>query len=289
MPALSPVEADDPGQQRKPVHNSNGLLSINMDYFNLSAATGGDFYFWAPGEFSASAGLAISSSVQEPIDLIYCPADHSFSRTIKIPVDAAVTRVRIFAGARMLDKLNVFRPGGYSIAEETSGAEVKTFRYMRIIDLKDPEPGMWQAQFSGMGTYSILVRCSSNKNTSGQQDIKGIQLMDFAFVEFRGLPGHQDFSELPAPPRHGTMQRCRTTLSGNIKTPTIDLMSADGTVLSRVKLEEVPDIMPDEFIGTCIVPNQPFRVRVRGEDSQGWLFQRVTPGLTVPAGRHTGQ
>ena len=78
------------------------------------------------------------------------------------------------------------------------------------------------------------------------------------------------------------MQRCRITLTGGIKQPIIDLVSATGVVLSEVLLEEESDIAADEFIGSCLAPDQPFRVRVRGEDTEGWPFQRITAGLTAP-------
>ena len=49
----------DPGQRSQPLHvDRGGLLQVEPAYFNLSAQTGGDFYFWAPGEF-ARAGLQL--------------------------------------------------------------------------------------------------------------------------------------------------------------------------------------------------------------------------------------
>ncbi len=37
-----------------PSYDAHGLLKINMDYYELSASSGSDFYFWAPGEFAMS-------------------------------------------------------------------------------------------------------------------------------------------------------------------------------------------------------------------------------------------
>jgi hypothetical protein len=102
--------------------------------------------------------------------------------------------------------------------------------------------------------------------------LEGIDLIDFNFVEHRGQPGHQGLSPLSEPPLAGTMQRCRITLSGGITQPLIDPVSASGAVLSGVRPEEESDIAADEFIGSCLVPDQPFRVRVRGEDTPGWPF-----------------
>jgi hypothetical protein len=87
-------------------------------------------------------------------------------------------------------------------------------------------------------------------------------------------------SELP---EAGTTQQCLTTLSGGIAAPSIALVSETGAVLSVVNLEEGSEIADDEFFGSCRVPDQPFRVRVRGEDSEGWPFQRISAGLTTTA------
>ena len=43
---------------RPVVKNERGMLPVNKTYFDLAANTGGDIYFWAPGEF-ASAKLQV--------------------------------------------------------------------------------------------------------------------------------------------------------------------------------------------------------------------------------------
>ena len=44
-----------PAQQdqlpRPPKKDDRGLFQINREYFDLAASTGGDYYFWAAGEF----------------------------------------------------------------------------------------------------------------------------------------------------------------------------------------------------------------------------------------------
>jgi hypothetical protein len=284
QPLLAKAERagwNEPG--RPPGYDQSGPLQINIDFFNLTAATGGDFYFWAPGEFAAATGLLHVPVASDPIALAYGSTGGLFTRTVEAPVDGTISRLSFFAGAQILDKLSLTRPDGRSVEANAAGVSVQTFRHMRIVTLIDPEPGLWKAEMSGSGSFELAVRYQSNRNWLEERGLEGIDLIDFNFVELRGRPGHQGLFPLSEPLQAGTMQRCRITLSGGIKQPSIDLVSATGAVLSGVRLEEESDIAADEFIGSCLVPDQPFRVRVRGKDMQGWPFQRITAGLTEPA------
>jgi hypothetical protein len=283
-PLLSKAERagwNEPG--RPPGYNQDGLLQINTDYFNLAAATGGDFYFWAPGEFAAAAGLLNVPVASDPIDLAYVSSGDPFTYTLEVPVDGTISRLSFFAGAQILDNLSLARPDGRSVEANPTGVSVQTFRHMRILTLINPEPGLWRAEMSGRGSFDLSVRYLTDRNRLADRGLEGIDLIDFNFVELRGRPGHQGLFPLSGPPLAGTMQPCRITLTGGIKQPIIGLVSATGVVLSEVRLEEESDIAADEFIGSCLVPDQPFRVRVRGEDTEGWPFQRITAGLTAPA------
>jgi hypothetical protein len=285
QPLLAKAERagwNEPG--RRPGYDDSGLLRINNDYFYLTAATGGDYYFWAPGEFAAAAGHLKVPVGSAPIALTYASTGGLFARTLEVPVDGTISQITFFAGAQRLDKLRLARPDGRSVEANTAGVSVQAFRHMRIVTVIDPKPGLWKAEMSGSGSFELAVRYLSNRNWLGERGLEGIDLIDFNFVELRGRPGHEGLFPLSEPPQSGTMRLCRIALSGDIKQPIIDLVSATGAVLSEVRLEDVSDIAAaDEFIGRCLVPNQPFRVRVRGKDTQGWPFQRITAGLKEPA------
>jgi hypothetical protein len=61
------------------------------------------------------------------------------------------------------------------------------------------------------------------------------------------------------------------------------MISATEEVLGAIRLDASADeAAADDFIGTCLIPQQPFRVRVRGQDREGNLFQRLTVALTSP-------
>ena len=59
--------------------------------------------------------------------------------------------------------------------------------------------------------------------------------------------------------------------------------AAAGEVIGPTRLDaSAGESAPDEFIGLCRVPEQPFRVRVRGLDQEGHLVQRITTALIMP-------
>jgi hypothetical protein len=272
---------NEPGQA--PEHNDTGLLHINTDYFNLAADTGGDFYYWAPGEFAEAAGLLNVPISSEPITLSYASSGGSFTHTLEVPVDGTLSQLNIFVGAQLLENFRLLLPDGRSIEENPTGVSVQAFRHMRIVTLTDPEPGGWMVELSGSGSFEVAVRYLTDRASLAERDLEEIELIDFAFVELRGRPGHQGLFTASEPLQVDAEKRCLTTLAGAIEPPTIELVSATGEFLNVVVLEDGGELSEDEYLGTCRIPDQPFRVQVRGKDSEGWLFQRVTSHLIRPA------
>jgi hypothetical protein len=285
--AVPPAAADRAGWNEPPRaagYDRNGLLTINADFFALAAATGGDCYFWAPGEFAAAAGLLKVPVASEPIALAYGSSAGPFAQTLEVPVDATVSRLSLFAGAQRLDTLRLLRPDGRNIDANPAGADVQDFHHMRIITVADPEPGLWQVELRGAGRFELAARYLADRSRLEGMDREAIDLIDFTFVERRGRPGHEGLFPLQTTPLAGTSHRCRITLTGGIEPTTAEMISATGMVLGKIRLERpAAGDIGNEFIGSCRVPDQLFRVRVRGRDFDGRIFQRLTAGLVTPA------
>ena len=284
---VQPAVADRPGWNeppRAPGYDRNGLLQINADYFALAAASGGDFYFWAPGEFAAAAGLLDVPIATDPIALAYGSGSGPFIQDLEVPVDGTVSRLSFFAGAQRLGALRLLRPDGRSVEVDPTGAAVQDFQHMRIITVADPEAGLWRIELRGAGYFELAARYRAERSRLQALDRQGIDLVDFTFVELRGRPGHLGLFPVREAVHAGTRQQCRIILSGGVEQPTAEMVSAAGAVLAAIHLE-VPggENSGDEFYGSCRIPDQPFRVRVRGRDPEGRFFQRLTPGLFTPA------
>lgn len=283
----APVRATDRSGWNEPPqppgYDRNGLLKINADFFNLAAATGGDFYFWAPGEFAASAGLLSVPVTSDPVALSYRSGGGAFAQSIEVPVDAAITHLTLFAGAQRLDEVRLLRPDGRSVEANPAGVAVQAYKHMRIVTVEDPEPGCWRVEARGAGSCSIAARYLAERKKLAARGLEAIDLIDFAFVEVGGRPGHEGLFPVEKPVRAGEERLCKITLSGGVREPVIEMISASGEVLGAIKLDASSDeAAADEFIGTCRIQEQPFRVRVRGQDREGHHFQRLTAALNSP-------
>jgi hypothetical protein len=155
-----PAAAERPGWNEPPQapgYDRNGLLKINADFFNLAAASGGDFYFWAAGEFAASAGLLSLPIASDPVALFYRSGGGAFAQSIEVPVDTAITHLTLFAGAQRLDEVQLLRPDGRSVEANPAGVAVQVYKHMRIVAVENPEPGRWRIEARGAGSCSIAI------------------------------------------------------------------------------------------------------------------------------------
>src|SRR5213592_1713205 len=93
---------------RQPKKYDRGLLKIDPIYFDLAANTGGDFYFWAPGEFA-------SSHLQVPVhheDVVLSYGSIEGEKSFDIPVESGVKELTVFVGIQRKDLAVLVRPDG---------------------------------------------------------------------------------------------------------------------------------------------------------------------------------
>ena len=260
---------------RPPSYDKNGLIRINKDYFKLSADTGGDFYFWAPGEFAASASVLRIPVTSDPILLDYGTGG-SFTKSSPVPVDSGIALLTVFAGAQRKDAVVLHRPDGRTVAENPAFVSEQNYRHMSIIAVEKPEPGIWSLDFSGAGHYAVSVRYSNGRGKTDAGRDEGIDLIAIEFVEPGGRPGHEGLFPVKGKVRAGESRLCRIAMGGAISDPTVEFVSRDDRVLGRMELEPLSPDSGGGLFGTCVVPSVPFRTRVSGRDAHGYPFQRVT-------------
>jgi hypothetical protein len=266
-------------------YDQAGRLKINRDYFELSANTGGDFYFWAPGEFAASAGILQVPVTSDPILLEYGNGDQ-FVKSCKIPVDSGIGLLSVFVGAQRKDMVVLHRPDGRTTSANPAFVTEQKFRHMTIITVENPEPGMWKLETSGAGSYVVSARYSYGKRRQDSGAGEGIDLLSVQFVETGGRPGHEGLFPVKGMVRSGESRLCSISITGSISDPAAEFISQDNKVLGRIKLKPFSRESGGELLGTCTIPSTPFRIRVSGRDADGYPFQRVTAAIYVPEASH---
>jgi hypothetical protein len=266
---------------RKPSYDQAGRLRINRDFFELSANTGGDFYFWAPGEFAASAAILQVPVTSDPILLEYGNSDQ-YVKSCPIPVDTGIGLLSVFVGAQRKDMVVLHRPDGRSTSANPALVAEQKFRHMTIITVENPEPGTWILETSGSGSYVVSARYLYGKRRYDSGPGEGVDLLGVEFVEPGGRPGHEGSFPVKGKVRAGESRLCRISITGSISEPAAEFVSRYNKVLGRIKLQPYSGESGGELTGTCSVPSAPFRIRVSGRDAHGYPFQRVTAAMYAP-------
>jgi hypothetical protein len=271
--ASGAAAALDPGQRPKPARtDAGGLLRVEPSYFELAAKTGGDFYFWAPGEF-ANSGLKIPLH-DEPVMLAYGRFSAP-TRSFVVPVEAGVRALTIFAGAQRKDRAVVVRPGGAVLSAGEAGVTLQTFSHMTIATIKSPTPGNWRIDFAGAGLFAVTAHVKPSAETSAPA------MDDFDFVEAGGRPGHEGLFPIEREVFKGQVITCRVEISGATSGLQLALVTGDNLPIGTVPMDaDAGDT--EHFLGKCPIPNVPFRVVVTGRDQAGQVFRRSTSDLYTP-------
>ena len=132
---------------RAPVKNERGMLPVNRQYFDLAANTGGDFYFWAAGEFA-------SAHVQVPIhdvDVLLSYGTMDSKKVFEIPVESGVKELTLFAGVQRKDLAVLVRPDNIPFHD------AQVFQHMLIATVPSPAAGIWRLEMDGEGVYAVTA------------------------------------------------------------------------------------------------------------------------------------
>lgn len=258
------ADAQEDQTPRPTTKDSRGLLKINRDFYELAASTGGDFYFWAPGEFAASQ-LQVPIQHEEVL-LAYGSLDAK--RVFEIPVESGVRTLTVFAGIQRKDLAVLVRPDGLVVQTGDRGAAVQSFQHMFIATVDAPPPGIWKLELTGAGIFSVTAHVRPGD--------EGPQLVDFDFVEKRGRPGHEGMFPLKRSVRAAESLPCELAFSGTVQKLQLEFVAKDGATIGRAAVERSDD---EHYAARCTVPKEPFRVAVSGVDAAGRAFRRVERGL----------
>lgn len=136
--------------------DSRGVLKIDKNAFDISTATGGLYYFWAPGEFGSVPGAVFLPGRK----LAYRfgtgnEAEIMSGSTFTIPVDANTHKLSLFFGAQKILHVRLLTPSGREVENLKTKVEIHKLKYMYIAHIHDPEPGLWTLEFSNEGKFII--------------------------------------------------------------------------------------------------------------------------------------
>ena len=216
-------------QDQTPRHS----MKVDRVFYELAASTGGDIYFWAPGEFA-------SSCLQVPVHhehVVFAYGSVDTKRVFDIPIESGAKSMTLFAGVERKDLAVLVRPDG---TVQRDG--IQSFQRMAIGTVLSPPPGLWRLELQGSGLYAVTAHVDPGPD--------GFQLIDVRFVEPGGRPGHEGMFPIKRPVKAGEKLACSITVSGPAKDVRLIFVGSDGRLLTSTDAERVSD---DEYAAACVV------------------------------------
>uniref|UniRef100_A0A8C3SN85 Ig-like domain-containing protein n=1 Tax=Chelydra serpentina TaxID=8475 RepID=A0A8C3SN85_CHESE len=132
----------------------------------------------------------------------------------------------------------------------------------KVVNVKDPEPGMWMIKTSSSGRHSVRIT--------------GLSTIDFR-AGFSRKPT-LDFKKASSRPVQGQFVLHVYWISLPARVDRLELLSITGELLKTMPVKYYPDRKPYGIwnITDFIPPNEAFFVKIMGYDKNDYLFQRVS-------------
>jgi hypothetical protein len=193
------------------------------------------------------------------------------AETIEIPVDGVTQRITfVFSTDTKGGKLIVKQPSGGAIENSTASTEIADLNCGKILTVSGPEAGNWRAEISGAGRYWLEAKAQAD-----------IHIIKAEFVKVGGRPGHEGFFRIQGQPVIGKPAMLEVSLSAQeTRTTEFELVNERGESFQRLRMRATnTDREFLDFSGEVELPAIPFRVAVKGRDSHGREYQRLSSSL----------
>ncbi|KAM3875993.1 hemicentin-1 [Diretmus argenteus] len=208
------------------------------------------------------------------------------SNTWQTPFDPSLKEVTVALSGPAPD-IEIRNPQGKLIGKTDGLTELLHIpNSAKVVNIKDPQPGMWSIKTSSQGRHSVRI--------------SGLSTIDFR-AGFSRKPT-LDFKKTSSRPVQGIPTHIllnTTGLSPPARADRLELLSITGSVMKTMPIRYYPERQPYGLwnITDFIPPNDAFFLRVTGYDRDGFLFQRVSsvsffsivpdaPKVMMPATTH---
>ncbi|KAG8003177.1 Hemicentin-1, partial [Nibea albiflora] len=193
--------------------------------------------------------------------------DHfsGISNTWQMPFDPSLKEVTV-ALSGPAPNIEIRNPQGKLVGKNDGLTELLHIpNSAKVVNIKDPQPGMWSIRTSSEGRHSVRI--------------SGLSTIDFR-AGFSRKPT-LDFKKASSRPVQGIPTHIllnTTGLSPPARADRLELLSITGEVIKTLPIRYYPDRKPYGLwnITEFIPPNEAFFLRVTGYDLDGFLFQRVS-------------
>ncbi|KAM4642152.1 hemicentin-1 [Discoglossus pictus] len=183
----------------------------------------------------------------------------------EIPFDPSLREVTVSLSGPSPD-IELYDPSGKQMKTETGLNELLNIHNSaKVLNIKDPVPGLWKIKTSSNGRHSVRIT--------------GVSTIDFR-AGFSNKPT-LDFSTTSSRPIQGvpTFVLLNTTgVTPPARVDRLELLSISGSLLETIPIRYYPDRIPYGIwnVTEFVPPNEAFFLRITGYDKDDFLFQRVS-------------
>ncbi|KAL1022832.1 hypothetical protein UPYG_G00032950 [Umbra pygmaea] len=198
--------------------------------------------------------------------------DHysGISNSWQIPFDPSLKEVTVALSGPAPD-IEIYNAGGKLLGTSDGLTELLHIpNSARVVNIKDPEPGMWSIKTSSEGRHS--VRISGVSTIDFRAGFSRKSTLDFKMTSSRPVQGIPTYILLNT-----------TGVSHPARADRLELLSITGSVIKTLPVRFFSDTGSGSTstgsiwnITEFVPPNEAFFLRVTGYDKDNFLFQRVS-------------
>lgn len=250
--ALAQTSRSDQKPRSQPAWPCTGNEpSFDPAYAKAAEATGGQLFLLDRSEAGRSAELIIATSRhRETIARVAGKLDGSY-RDVRVPVDSSVHSLLVSGTVQCMQTIAIYGPN--NIPPEQMGGENHWFRAGRILNVPNPEPGVWTIRLQGGSPFFLSMQADTSLVLSTARFASGF-------------------------PRLGAENLFAVSLNAQSPDAHFRLVDAAGETLQPLPLQ-TSEGRPSLFSGNVVLGYRQFRILAEGTDEHGYAFQRVDPRL----------
>lgn len=242
---------------------------IDPGFVAVAEQTGGQLFFLSPFELGQVFDLVAPQLHGDFVTVARAQRTLAGGTVeLPVPIDATMERAIFSLSATDPVTLGVLDPDGQPVLAGQPGVTVRSFTGGRLVGVEAPRPGLWRVVLGGTGQANVAVQGNSP-----------LRFPTFELVELVN-PIHEALAPLAGQPVLGATTTALAALRGPFAEVGFELLDTGGDPIQPLDLELGNEHAAlDEYVGSAVLPTQPFRVAAVGLDEEGNAFRRLFPPI----------
>ncbi|KAJ3600174.1 hypothetical protein NHX12_034124, partial [Muraenolepis orangiensis] len=259
------VFTDARSKDYKLTHEVLQLIQQKQAYEEIASTSSGQVFHLDKKQVNEVLKWVEEAVQSSKVHLLSTDHSSGVSHTWHIPFDPSLKEVTVALSGPAPD-IEIRNPKGKLVGKSEGLTELLHIpNSAKVVNIKDPQPGMWSIQTSSQGRHSVRI--------------SGLSTIDFR-AGFSREPT-MDFKKTISRPVQGVPTHIllnTTGLAPPARADRLELVSITGEVVKTLPVLYFPERQPFGLwnITEFIPPNDAFFLRVTGYDLDGFLFQRVS-------------